>query len=180
MVWPRFSPKFWIEVHKVVNSKVVDLTTLYNFYKGSRVFSQWILHNLLPNFECRHVSVNRTCWQLTTFFILLHPKFEMPTYMKVVSLDKRTTFILVDFEVFSWNLENAAKVMEDTHRRQCLSGGWPCLWPRVDHKGVLTWSRGSIGFVGEVFEVMTQVDLGLTNISQFDLADPAISVNNAN
>jgi hypothetical protein len=45
---------------------------------------------------------------------------------------------------------------------------------------VLTWSRGSIGFVGEVFEVMTQVDLGLTNISQFDLADPAISVNNAN
>jgi hypothetical protein len=26
-------------VHKVVNSKVVDLTTLYNFDKGSRVFS---------------------------------------------------------------------------------------------------------------------------------------------
>jgi hypothetical protein len=27
-----------MEVHKVVNRKVVDLTTLYNFYKGSRVF----------------------------------------------------------------------------------------------------------------------------------------------
>jgi hypothetical protein len=25
-------------VHKVVNRKVVDLTTLYNFHKGSRVF----------------------------------------------------------------------------------------------------------------------------------------------
>jgi hypothetical protein len=25
-------------VHKVVNRKVVDLTTLYNFYKGSRGF----------------------------------------------------------------------------------------------------------------------------------------------
>jgi hypothetical protein len=25
-------------VHKVVNRKVVDLTILYNFYKGSRVF----------------------------------------------------------------------------------------------------------------------------------------------
>jgi hypothetical protein len=25
-------------VHKVVNRKVVDLTTLYNFYKDSRVF----------------------------------------------------------------------------------------------------------------------------------------------
>jgi hypothetical protein len=45
---------------------------------------------------------------------------------------------------------------------------------------VLTWSRGSIGVVGSVFEVMTQVDLGLTSVSQFDLADLAISVNDAN
>jgi hypothetical protein len=45
---------------------------------------------------------------------------------------------------------------------------------------VLTWSRGSIGFVGAVFEVMTQVDLGLTNVSRFDLADSVISVNDAN
>jgi hypothetical protein len=45
---------------------------------------------------------------------------------------------------------------------------------------VLTWSRGSIGFVGEVFEVMTQVDLGLTNVSRFDLADSVISGTNAN
>jgi hypothetical protein len=44
----------------------------------------------------------------------------------------------------------------------------------------LTWSRGSIGFVGEVFEVMTQVDLGLTNVSGFDPADSAISVNDTN
>jgi hypothetical protein len=46
--------------------------------------------------------------------------------------------------------------------------------------GVLTWSRGSIEFVGEVFEVTTQVDLGLTNISRFDLVDSVISVNDAN
>jgi hypothetical protein len=45
---------------------------------------------------------------------------------------------------------------------------------------VLTWSRGSIGFVGEVFEVMTQVDLGLTNVSRLDSADSVISVNDAN
>jgi hypothetical protein len=44
----------------------------------------------------------------------------------------------------------------------------------------LTWSRGSIGFVCEVFEVMTQVDLGLTKVSRFDFADSAISVNDAN
>jgi hypothetical protein len=45
---------------------------------------------------------------------------------------------------------------------------------------VLTWSRGSIGFVGEVFEVMTQVDLGLISVSQFDLAYSVISINNTN
>jgi hypothetical protein len=36
--WPSFSPKIWTEVHLGVNSKVVDLCTLYNFYKGSIVF----------------------------------------------------------------------------------------------------------------------------------------------
>jgi hypothetical protein len=45
---------------------------------------------------------------------------------------------------------------------------------------VLTWSRGSIGVVGSVFEVMTQVDLGLTNVCRFDSADSAISSNDAN
>jgi hypothetical protein len=45
---------------------------------------------------------------------------------------------------------------------------------------VQTWSRGSIGFVGEVFEVMTQVDLGFTSVGRFDSADPVISVNDVN
>jgi hypothetical protein len=45
---------------------------------------------------------------------------------------------------------------------------------------VLTWSRGSIGFVVEVFEVMTQVDLSLTSVSRLDSADSFISVNDVN
>jgi hypothetical protein len=45
---------------------------------------------------------------------------------------------------------------------------------------VLTCSRVSLGFVGEVFEVRTQVDLGLTNVSRFDSADSVISVSDAN
>jgi hypothetical protein len=45
---------------------------------------------------------------------------------------------------------------------------------------VLTRSKGSLGFVGEVFEVRTQVDLGLTKVSRFDSADLVISVNDAN
>jgi hypothetical protein len=45
---------------------------------------------------------------------------------------------------------------------------------------MLTWSRGSIGFVGEVFKVLTQVDLGFTSVSRFDSSDLVISVNDAN
>jgi hypothetical protein len=44
---------------------------------------------------------------------------------------------------------------------------------------VLTWSRWSIGVVGSVVEVMTQVDLGLINVSWFDSTDSVISVNDA-
>jgi hypothetical protein len=40
--------------------------------------------------------------------------------------------------------------------------------------------KGSIGFIDEVFEVMTQVDLGLTSVGRFDLADSVISVNDVN
>jgi hypothetical protein len=40
--------------------------------------------------------------------------------------------------------------------------------------------KGSIGVVGSVFEVMTQVDQGLTNVSRFDLADSPSWVNDAN
>jgi hypothetical protein len=40
--------------------------------------------------------------------------------------------------------------------------------------------KGSIGVVGSVFEVMAQVNLGLTNVSRFDSADSIISVNVAN
>jgi hypothetical protein len=40
--------------------------------------------------------------------------------------------------------------------------------------------RGSIGFIGEVFEVMTQVNLGLTSVGRFDSADSVISINDAN
>jgi hypothetical protein len=91
-----------------------------------------------------------------------------------------TTFILRDFEVFRRNLENMAKLPEDVQRHKGLSRVWPCLWPRFDHKCVLTWSRGSLGIVDEIFEVMTQVDHGLTNVSRFDSADLVISINDAN
>jgi hypothetical protein len=47
-------------------------------------------------------------------------------------------------------------------------------------QGFVDLVKGSIGVVSSVFEVMTHVDLGLTKVSRFDLADSAISVNDAN
>jgi hypothetical protein len=38
LVWPEFSPKCWTEVHQGLNRKVVDLASLYNFYKGCMAF----------------------------------------------------------------------------------------------------------------------------------------------
>jgi hypothetical protein len=75
-----------------MNRKIVDLTTLYNFHKGSRVFSLWILQERLANFECRHVPLNRSYCRSTTFSPNFHSKFEMPFYMKVVSLNKMDNF----------------------------------------------------------------------------------------
>jgi hypothetical protein len=51
-----------------------------------------ILQKRLANFECHSVSVNTRYCHLTKFFIFFHSKFEMPSYMKVVSLDKLDNF----------------------------------------------------------------------------------------
>jgi hypothetical protein len=45
-----------------------------------------------PKFECKSVSMYRRCWQLTKISTLFHSKLEMPSYMKVVSLDKLDNF----------------------------------------------------------------------------------------
>jgi hypothetical protein len=43
-------------------------------------------------FECHYESMNRRCWQLTKISTLFPSKLEMPSYMKVVSLDKLDNF----------------------------------------------------------------------------------------
>jgi hypothetical protein len=55
-------------------------------------FSLRILRERRANFECRHAAVHRSCWQLTKFITLFRSKFEMPIYMKVVSLNKMDNF----------------------------------------------------------------------------------------
>jgi flavorubredoxin len=72
--------------------KVVDPTTLYNFYKGSRV----LFSTDFAGTSCQHrmppVLENRRYCQSIKFFANFHSKFEMPIYTKVVSLNKMDNF----------------------------------------------------------------------------------------
>jgi hypothetical protein len=45
-----------------------------------------------PNFECRFVSINRSCWRLTKFFTFFLSNLEIPIYMKIVFLEKLENF----------------------------------------------------------------------------------------
>jgi hypothetical protein len=80
-----------------VNRKVVDLITLYNFYKGSIVFFSTVFTQIAATFECHHIPVNRSCWQSTNFSTLFHSKFEMPFNMKIVSLKKLENYYIGRF-----------------------------------------------------------------------------------
>jgi hypothetical protein len=62
------------------------------FTKAVWCFSPRVLHKLLPNFECHHIPVNRSCCRLTTCFTNFLSKFEMLIYRKVVSLEKLDNF----------------------------------------------------------------------------------------
>jgi hypothetical protein len=79
-------------VHKAVKRKVVDLTTLYNFHKGRLVFFSTDFAQSAAKLWMPPVSVNRRYWRLTKFFINFHSTFEMPIYMKVMSLNKLDNF----------------------------------------------------------------------------------------
>jgi hypothetical protein len=46
------------------------------------------LHNKFVNFECHSISVNIRYCPLGKFFTLFHSQFQMPIYMKVMSLNK--------------------------------------------------------------------------------------------
>jgi hypothetical protein len=75
-----------------MNRKVVDLTTLYNFQKGHIVFFSTDFAGTCANFECQPVLENRGYCQSIKFFTNFHSKFEIPIYMKVVSLNKMDNF----------------------------------------------------------------------------------------
>jgi hypothetical protein len=95
-LWPRFSPDFETKVHWGVKSKVVDLTTLYNFYKGSMMFFSTVAQTVAKLWMPLY-SGEQALLQLTKFSTLFQSKFEIPSNMKVVSLEKLDNFYIGRF-----------------------------------------------------------------------------------
>jgi hypothetical protein len=157
-----------------VNRKVVDLTALYNFYKGYRAFFSSDFAQSAAKLWMSPCSSEQELLAVDQVF---HP---FP--LKIWNVPRRTGQLSY-WEILKY-LGEIWRTRQKFRRTfidiRGFSGVWPCLWPKFDHKGVLTWSRGSLGVVSSVFEVMIQVDLGLTNVSRFDSAESAISVNDAN
>jgi hypothetical protein len=64
------------------------------------------------------------------------PNFQCHSTWKLCPSTKYTTFTLGEFEVFRWNLENAAKVLGDIEGQRVFN--WLGFWPRltkVDQRG---------------------------------------------
>jgi hypothetical protein len=71
---------------------------------------------------------------------------------------------LGDFKVFRRNLENAAKVPADTGGSKGVKGFFLGVLTRL----TMVDQKGSLGFVGDVLEVMAQVDRRLTKVNTVD------------
>jgi hypothetical protein len=86
----------------------------------------------------------------------------MSIYMKVVSLNKPDNFH--KGRLCLGEIWRTRQKFRRTFIDIRVSVGFGRVFDQGLTQGVLTWSRGSIGIVGSVFEVMAQVDLGLTNV----------------
>jgi hypothetical protein len=84
--------KIWIDVHKTLNTKVVDLITPYNFHKGQMGFFSTNLAKEACQLWMSLGPVDRRYCQLTKFFTFSPSKFQMSIYMKIVSLNKLDNF----------------------------------------------------------------------------------------
>jgi hypothetical protein len=116
------------------------------------------------NFECQSVLENRRYCQSIKFFTNFHPKFEMPIYMKVVSLNKMDNFDKGRFLSVYVNFGERGK---SSGRHSLMSTVKPVLTVSLT-KGPLRvcvgLAKGFIRVHWRGFRVMTQVDLGLTGV----------------
>jgi hypothetical protein len=75
-----------------MNRKVVNLTTLYNFYKGHNVFFSTDFAGTSCELGVLPCPGKQEVLSVDRVFTNLHSKFEMPIYMKVVSLNQMDNF----------------------------------------------------------------------------------------
>jgi hypothetical protein len=97
---------------------------------------------------------------LSKFFTLFHSKFEMPIYMKVVSLNKLDNFHKCRFLSVWVNFGERGK--SSGRHLGLLWFEWGLT------KALSTRSKASLELVGEFFEVRTQVDRDLTIVNRVD------------
>jgi hypothetical protein len=100
--------------------------------------------------------------------------------MKVVSLNKLDNFLKGRFLSVLVNFGERGKSSERHSPTSGFKRGLTVSLTKGRPQGCVDLVKGSIGVVGSVFEVMTQVDLGLTNVGRFDSANSVISANDAN
>jgi hypothetical protein len=168
-VWPSITPKIWTKVPQDVISKVVDLVSLYNFYKGHMAF---FLNQLCTN--CMPSWQFSGRWWIVPWSI---DRGFSPIYASNLKCHS-TLKLCPSTQLLHWEiLKCLGKIWRmrqkfQRHRmvKRCLRGLTRVLtqpWPLID-QGV------SLGVVGDVFEVMAQVDCRLTKVN---IVDRLIKVN---
>jgi hypothetical protein len=150
-VWPEFTRDFETKVHQGIYTKVVDLLTLYNFYKGRQMFWSTV-------FAWTAGQVGRFSWRWWTVTGGVDHKFshiytsnsKCHSTWKLCPSTNCTTFTLEEFEVFRRNMESAAKVLEWTWMSMGLGRGllgFDKIWPSFDQRFIIRacW----LGFRGD-------------------------------
>jgi hypothetical protein len=173
-IWLFISPDFWTEVHQSVNNKVVDQWPLYNFHKGRQMFWSTVWAGTSSKVRDFHGT-----WIVFPAVdqVFHHFPLQICNATQKQSCVPRKTGQLLYLGILKC-LGEIWRTRQKFRRALKGKGVWRGFWPSFDHQCVLTVLRGSLVIIGEVFEVMTQVDHGFS--SRFDSADPAISINDAN
>jgi hypothetical protein len=89
----------------------------------------------------------------------------MPLNMKVVSLNKLHNFYIGRFLKCLGEIWRTGQKFSVTQEGQ---SGFRGFWLGFDHSWTKVDQGGSLGVVGGVFEVMTQIDHRLTKVNPFD------------
>jgi hypothetical protein len=152
-------------VDRVINSKVVDLLILYHFYKGCIVFFSIIFAQI----GCQDAEFLGSSEQWQQTLTLNFHQFALQTSN---ATQHESCVPQQNTQLLYWeNLKCLGEIWRTWQKfrltlmgQQGVKGFWVGFWPRwamVDQKV-------SLGIVGDVYEMMSQVDRRLTKVNTVD------------